>query len=201
MRCVGRVLDLLLSPVRRVGLRVFQAISIQEQISGVDAFDFLAGDEAESRLPLVADALEVVKQVSPPVMRRLKTHVRAIIVNDSRTGYLTGRGICVLNAANLESQTPEEVALALVHESAHARIEAAGFSYRGTLRGRIERMCVRAEIRFAERIGDPQLVDRIRKKLDLVWWEDGQMRAVREREWRQWGLPEFLIRIRRSIKS
>ena len=51
------------------------------------------------------------------------------------------------------SSLPLHIASTLVHESAHARIAAAGIAYSDQYAVRIERACTREEIRFVSVVG------------------------------------------------
>ena len=196
-----RLAYLLILPLARLLFWLFEVISLKEMSHGIRIIDFLATDETDSRVKLVDRALAVVESHSPALLRRMRRNLRAIVIVRTRTEYAEGRRLCLLNFLELDSGSPAEVALSLAHETTHAVIEAAGIPYRKEKRSRIERACVRAELRLATRIGDAELVDRTKKTMGLVWWEDDQMRAVRENEWRAVGTPEWLLRVMRFLRG
>lgn len=200
MDVVRRMLGLTMLPVRRMLFLFFQATSVKATIFGIPVIDFLARREEESRLPRVVAGLEVLNLHSPVWLRRMRKHLRAIVIDEQHTAYVPSQRTCRLDAAELDSESPAEVAIALVHETAHAVIQAAGHSYRPEKRARIERACLRAELRLAIRVGDAELVERISNDFGLVWWDDAQLRAVHDGDWRRLGLPEWLIWLWRLIR-
>lgn len=191
----------LMWPFARTLFWLFEVISIKDVSHGIRIVDFLATDATDSRAGLVDQALAVVESHNPTLLRRMRRNLRAIVIVRTRTVYAAGRRLCLLNFVELDSGSSAEVALSLVHETTHAAIEAAGIPYRKGTRSRIERACVRAELRLATRIGDPGLIEQTKRTMDLVWWEDDQMRAVREGEWRAVGIPEWLLGVMRFFRG
>ena len=84
----------------------------------------------------------------------------------------------------------------IVHEATHARLWRAGYRYDEANRGRIERICVRAETTFASRIPDSAVaIARTEQLLESQWWtrEEHQRRSLVEL--RTLGCPQWLVRI------
>lgn len=201
MNLLRQSVEFLIRPARRLGARLYEVVAVRDTILGVRTIDILAKTEEESRLTRVAAAMQLLDAKSAVWVRRMCRHLRAIVIDDTRTRYVFDLRTCMVSAAELDNLSPAEVALNLVHETTHAIIDACGYTYRPENRARIERACLRAELRLAKRIADPDLVRRVEKKFQLDWWEPDQVRAIREEEWRDMGLPEWLIRIRRLIRG
>lgn len=190
----------LLLPLRLALFAAMRAVALRHNVGGIEVIDTLAGATVATRIPKVAAALTVIGSHHPVLLGRVRRYLSAVVINDSRTGYLAYRRACVLNSHAIDVQSAEEIAFDLVHEATHAVFHRAGVRYDGVRRGRIERACVRAEMRLARQLPTgTRYLDHIEAKLGQVWWDDEQLRAGREAELRAAGVPEWLIAIRRKI--
>ena len=99
-------------------------------------------------------ALGLIEKYAPEKSRTLQVDVRSILV----AGLPTFRACYIhkLRMAELYhgyvldvQTTPESLACSLIHEAQHARLYRLGFGYEEPIRGRIERLCFRAERNFA----------------------------------------------------
>lgn len=144
----------------------------------------------------------LIQRHDPALLLRLRTNLRAIAINYSRTGYLRYLRLCVLNRSSIDIQTVDEIALDLAHEGAHAVLHRIGFRNDEAARERLEHACVRAELRLARRLPDGgRHVERLQSKFGQVWWTDEDLRLGREAELRTAQWPEWLISLRRWMSS
>jgi hypothetical protein len=70
-----------------------------------------------------------------------------------------------------------EVALAIVHESTHARLDRLKIPYTEDIRERVERVCIKSEIAFAKRLPDAQKFIEIaesRLQIPKSYWKNEQ---------------------------
>jgi hypothetical protein len=80
--------------------------------------------------------------------------------------YLAGLQTCLLGVTYVRRVAPLELAMMMVHEATHARLSQHGLAYVGECRQRIERLCVAAEIAFAENVPESDaLVEKARALL------------------------------------
>lgn len=82
--------------------------------------------------------------------------------------------MCLLHVGHVERLSTERIALQIVHEATHAALWARGFDYEPANRQRIEQVCVRAEVRFAERLADGNSLkaEALAKLEGPPWWTD-----------------------------
>ena len=80
-----------------------------------------------------------------------------VFVSQYEGQSLESVGICLLNLDTVlaDGTSADRIALTLVHEGMHARLDRAGVKYGWDTRARIERLCIRAELVFASRLGNP----------------------------------------------
>ncbi|MEO1458490.1 MAG: hypothetical protein AAFV49_13145 [Pseudomonadota bacterium] len=101
----------------------------------------------------ILDALTLLSCNDPGKIALLNEHLPGGLVIDigeySVAWYDRDKRACFINNEFAAHETPERLALAIIHELTHARLEAAGIRYDEGLRARIERVCVYQERRFA----------------------------------------------------
>lgn len=99
-------------------------------------------------------ALMLIETYAPGKIKALQMDVRSILI----VGLPIFRGRYIHKQRMIELQieyvldaqtTPASLACTLVHEAQHARLCRLGFGYEEPIRGRIERLCFRAERNFA----------------------------------------------------
>ena len=102
-------------------------------------------------------ALDLVRSHAPLRYAYLNRDLPRILVGPSHgLGECHAAvGICLLKFEYVvaDATTPQELALTLVHEGTHARLDRAGVGYVGAeRRARIERLCTQAELILAQRV-------------------------------------------------
>jgi hypothetical protein len=119
-------------------------------------------------------ALDLLATHSPVRHNYLKRDIQRIWITGipSSAAYVHDHHMCVLDFDYVVATDTraEEVALSLVHEGTHARLRRHGFGYDESVRGRIERICIRSEIAVARRFRDS--VDLIAIKEARLLWKD-----------------------------
>ena len=90
---------------------------------------------------------------------------------------------CGLGADHVLCDPSASIAMTLVHEATHARLDQAGILYTAELRPRIERLCVRQKIDFCQRV--PACSALMQSAVDAVsieWWGERQANEGRRRQ-------------------
>lgn len=155
----------------------------------IDDFDVYDATSGGSDVPLarIHDALDLIRTHSPRRYERIKREVRrVVIIGAGGSEYWPQVGGIALTRAELTSESPEEVAFAIVHEATHARLWKMGIPYARALRERIEHVCVRAEVAFAQTLPDAdRWVAEIQRQLTTPWWTDDAIRERRSSAWRE----------------
>jgi hypothetical protein len=166
-------------------------------VHGVRIVDLIVREEESAACWDVESAIEVIRQHDPARLRRLLQDVRYVVVTHtagSAGEYREDVRAILLDASNVGKQTPEAVAMVIVHEATHARLWRMGVG-RFHDRGRIETACVRAEIDFARKIaGTERLIWGAEAKLATRYWE-GPRPQDAERYLKRLGFPRWARRI------
>jgi hypothetical protein len=168
------------------------------RVGEVDGFTVsgLVGNEADEPLAFsrLQAALALVRYYEPRRYARLKNDcLRFLFTPFDGAEYFPDCRTCVLGRS-VVFQSPDRLAIAIVHEGTHARISAFGVRSAG-VRERVERACVRAECAFATRLPDgAQLAAEAAEKLAHPWWTTETLLARRAKELDQLGWPRWLQR-------
>ena len=122
---------------------------------------------------LLTQALELVRHHDRRALHRIHHFVRGIMVISEGEALAKARssvGIITVNEAFVlaPTTTPQAMASLLIHETTHLWLHGLGFDYREERRGRVERICFRAELRFAHRcVGGEALVSDLEACLEV----------------------------------
>jgi hypothetical protein len=141
--------------------------------------------EADLARERIVAALALIRAASPTRYAYLRRDLPRILI-----GATHNRGechfpveMCLLGFDYVVGPhtTPQRLAVTLIHEGTHARLARAGLRYQESLRARIERICVAAEMLVATRFPDGERVladvtSRLPRP-DADWSDD----ALRER--------------------
>jgi hypothetical protein len=109
----------------------------------------------------IDQALNLISELDPRRYHQIKRDVKKIWVyiapgyyaqwmNELQTCILDRDYFCRTNVS------PAELALTLVHEATHARLDKLKIKYTEEIRHRVEQLCVKSEIAFAKRLPNGQ---------------------------------------------
>lgn len=156
-------------------------ISDRQSVRGITLVDLTLQGDPRREMEKVRNALAMIDQHDPRIIRRMARDVRYLLV--SSTAGTAGeywehvRSI-VLDQAVIGRQLESAIAMTIVHEAMHARLWRMGVG-RFPDRGRIEGVCVAAEIRFAEKVpGTEAQVEGAHRKLASRYWEKSRGDAI-----------------------
>jgi hypothetical protein len=151
-------------------------------------------EELEVATNKVSEALRLIAIHDPRRFAKLTRDVRRIWVGATynRGEWLSKLRMCVLRFEYVVSPdtSPARLALILVHEATHARLDRLGCTYAEKDRAEVERICVRAEIALAERLPDgAPLAENARGRLEFgpEMFTDAAFKARGERALKQLG--------------
>jgi hypothetical protein len=160
-------------------------------------------EDGEVLLDKITEALELIAVHDPSRFARIRRQLRAVFVVPAG-GEIYDHGLAgyMATASLLRERPTAHVALAIVHEAAHARLRANGIRSTPANLDRIERLCIAQEVAFAQRLPDAEaLVTFARGKLGRPWWapEEGRRRTDEMAE--SLGVPAWLLKLRSLIWS
>jgi hypothetical protein len=145
----------------------------------------------------IGAALQLIVTTDPRRYARIRRDLKRVLLTLASGGqYLPRLETCRIGIDYVRRSSPLEVAMMIVHEATHARLWRAGYRYEAANRGRIERICVRAETTFAARIpGSAVAIAQTERLLEREWWtrEEHQRRSLVEL--RTLGCPQWLVRL------
>jgi hypothetical protein len=195
----SRVGDLLQSGIGRLQW----ALSRRELMHGIPTGVPWSDPDRSVAATKLRAALDVIAAIEPRRLTRLKRDIRRVLVTSvqvadaqfgpsSRTVLLDETYVCKPEV------TPAHLAPTIVHEATHARLFTAGIGYPVVLRPRIERLCMRAELDFAERLPEgAAAAARAHDGLNLpdATWDPDVVTERRLALIRSWGWPQWLVRV------
>jgi hypothetical protein len=175
-----RIWHALAQPYLWLVTRALLLLSARSKFAGFEVVN-VAGGTTTVPLAHLASALTLIGLHAPLRLARIKRDIRRLLIIGAGAAEYWPRaeGIAIARAS-LAELGPEELALVLVHEATHARVQRAGIPYLPALRERIERLCVAQEVAFAERLSEPQeWVKFAERKLASPWWTEDRVKARR----------------------
>ena len=122
------------------------------------------GDDREtvSLFDKVQEALDLISRVDPIRFSRIRKDMRRILIMGDLK--VLGRQLiasspdgldgCFLDLDFLRMATVRRVAVVVVHEATHLRIDRARVKQPPSMRDRVEWVCMRAELSFARKLDD-----------------------------------------------
>jgi hypothetical protein len=191
-----------------------QRRTIHGVLVGADGTGASGPDEA--LLSRVAGGLDLIAIHDPSSLHRLQRHLRRILVEldlYAAMHYMSQFDACIVNADFVmrADTTTTDIASCLIHEATHARLDHAGVEYTENIRGRIERICCNAELRFLRRVPNAKdAIDRVERATRRTAvegeWSNQRLREQyhqsRIQALRRVGCPEWIIRfVQRLARS
>lgn len=162
-------------------------ISAKQECVGIMVYDFTDAEDSTSYFAKITSALELIAQYQPRRLDRIRRDLRRILVwKRVQASYWHLLRACTLTPQELDTRSDIDVALSIVHEATHARIDMRGIRYKAELRERIERACVDEEIQFANLVPDgPEHVEYLSRVFEKPWYSDEQLRQNKIEEIKQ----------------
>jgi hypothetical protein len=176
-------------------LRVLFSMSPRTWVDGIEVID-VAEEHSRETLEALLQVFDILARADPRRYKRLKLDMsRVALMKAGHPEFASEVGACLIRSRYVREGDPRRVATTLVHEATHARLHRLGISYGRGSRGRVEELCVKQEVLFAERLEDPQIVAQLREELRRPWWTPVELHRRRITAWRQLGVPEWAVRL------
>jgi hypothetical protein len=129
---------------------------VHRDIQGISTVVFAKEADVNVVLAKLEAALTLMANVAPQTLRRLSGHCRYILCLrglEVLGAYIRPLRTCLVSLDYVERTTsPAQFAVVVVHEAMHARLHQAGVRPGFEKTSRIERACIRAEVRFAIKV-------------------------------------------------
>lgn len=183
-----------------LSLYVACATAPPARVEGVEIVDLVGSDGHDCTVG-IRRAIRLVASVSPAHLKRLQK-MKRILVGPSFKGvsFMSSPSFCAVEADYIAGRPLEVIASYLIHEATHAKLFSLGFGYDAAIRPRIERACLRSELRFALRLGNPALVEHVERRLLARHWEtDQELFDRREEEYQRTRTPNWILALRRVL--
>ena len=150
--------------------------SVRDDVRIIDGTALGGGaGEPEALIP----ALDLIEQKVPERYARLKKVMNTVVLMPIGRGaeWVGNVKACYIDRDTVLDHPSAAVASLLVHESTHAYLDHLGCRWSPDRYPRIEAICIREEIRFAEILGDKELEHWARRRLHNIpplghWDED-----------------------------
>jgi hypothetical protein len=158
----------------------------------------------------VEDALALIKRHDPLSYSRIRRNLERIwvtILPDAIAHYDRALNACVFDERYVlaETTTLEKIAVSIVHEATHARLEHREIKYEEKLRSRIEAVCAGRELAFANKLPNSAELQE-QRAYARQWYKDHpeyfsdawfRQRHTRGgiKAFRYLGTPSWLIRV------
>lgn len=139
--------------------------------SGIRFIDASDADNPAANFDRLKEACELLEYYDVYRFQQLRRFIRTIVVEDdlpARAVYFIGTSTCAVTR-KLLSETTASIAAALVHETAHSRIDHMHVRQLGGRLARIEQICMKEEVEFVRHFPrSPELDDWIAERMKEV---------------------------------
>jgi hypothetical protein len=180
-------------------------LSRKTYIDGVWVGVFSEGRKKEIEiLRRVGEALHLIKRYDKYRYKRVLQEIERIWVHLlPYGGAVFARGLkrCLIDPRFVLASSPTILASAIVHEATHGRLMRYNIGYEEQIRSRVEKICMRQELRFALKVPDgEELQQTVKDRLELPpesWSDEAFAEAYRTGEHEivhVAGIPEWLER-------
>ena len=164
-------------------------------LAGADAVD-TGETPREEAIQALAGAFTLLDHVSPFMLRRVKRELRRYLLRDTAfPRYIPHLRCVLLGKDSIAQSNNAEIALILVHEATHARLERLGV--RATRFGleRIEMVCMRRELALASHFPDSAAwTNYVESKINSRFWARKHIRERLERELLKSNFPPWVVK-------
>ncbi len=149
---------------------------------------------AEVFLARMRLALALIEKYDQRRMRRIRRDLRRILlVADGGGRYNPPSRTYFVSWPTFMFTPVEEHACSIVHEATHARLCRRGIQYSRELRRRIETLCVREEIAFADKLPSGDWTRPTLDKLAMPWWSDADLHLRNLQLLRASRIPTWIV--------
>ena len=146
-----RVRQIILAGPEWLGHQALLRMSQHRRVLGIELSAYMLRDQYRRVFfGRVQRALELIARYEPRRLARIQRDVRTIcgMSGGPNEYHRVGRAI-MLSLPTVLASPPPELAMVIVHEATHGRIDDHGIMYLAENRDRIETACVRQETIFA----------------------------------------------------
>jgi len=184
-------------PLRNAGLRGLLLFSPKTRVGGLTVASLSADDYFDDSVAKVSLALDLIGLHAPRRLGQVQRELQwVILVAGSANYFLPGLRAHVVGAREICEASPEYLAVSLVHEATHARLERLGFRFDPEREWRIEALCVDEAASLAVGIpGCEDLARHTRDALRVPWWGADRVRAQRLQQLEAHGIPTWVRRL------
>lgn len=183
---------------------VWTRVTPSVQVNGLRVYSTSAAKLDSELFGRLRDALALVREKDPSLYNRIRQYIRIVVFapTGGTAEYWYHMKTCVLDSTYVLHRTTDWIALALVHESTHARLERFGISSQRFGAARMERICSNAEIQFASLLQDPEhLIGAIDDSFKRVWWTNTQRDIRNARRFEALGWPSWVFELNRYLSN
>jgi hypothetical protein len=161
-------------PHRKIYLllnRFMFAISRKHNRDDIKVAMLLPDKKGPAVFSKIDQALNLISEFDPRRFLQIRRDVKKIWVSAAQPGiakWMDELQMCVLDRDYFcrDNVSASRMALSIVHEATHARLNKLKVKYTEDIRDRVERICIKSEIAFAKRLPDGQkLVEMAESKL------------------------------------
>jgi len=185
-------------------------LSVSKRIDGLLVGTWESDAKAEAVLSRVEGALGLIKAHDRIRYERLVRdleRVRVWLLPGVSGSYKKALRSCELDSRYVlaEKSSLEMIASTIVHEATHARLMRCGIGYETELRARVEAVCARRELGFANKLPNGnQVRESAERILELCAADDGYWSNTEFEErhvegsieaLRHLGVPDWLVRV------
>ena len=153
-------------------------------------------DKPRPCLDRVEGALRLIRDCDTLNYSRVLKYLDRIwvrLIPSAQAHYERQLNACVFDQRFIVSETVEEIASTIVHETTHARLERWGISYDEKVRPRIEAICIRRQQNFVGKLsGSEKLREDLSAALDWCFDDHDYFSDARFRERHEQGSIETL---------
>ncbi len=190
--------------------RLFMRLSHSKRIDGL--WLGVVGPRDKSTIATmkkVEAALGLIRQHDPLRYRRITRdlgRIWVIPIIGAWGQYVEVARMCRLDAHHVDTSPPESVASTIVHEATHAYPCLRKCGYPEALRYRIEQICMRQQVIFAEKLPNGTAAAEGAKQnmaREANYWTDTEFRARRaaqeEAAVKLYGMPRWVLTFSRAV--
>lgn len=194
------MVDALFGGIRRgIGTAAWRLLKSSRRTEDIAGFE-VALDRSETTIEALGSltrGLELLEHGGGHFARRARRGCTRILVRERAFArYWRLPRAAVVGQSDLVQMSNGEVALLLLHEATHARLEGLGLTARRFGLDRIERVCLRRERALAQSFPDPaRWISLVDQRLRDGLWDRHSVATRVEKEFAERGFPGWIARI------